>query len=334
MSASSNTITGALPPSSRCTRFSVSAAVRAMTLPVATSPVSDTIATSGWRDERVAGGLALAGHDVEHAGREDVGGDLGEPQRAERRELRRLQHDGVARGERGAELPRRHVERVVPRRDRPDDAERVAAEERRVVLEVLARGAALEEAGAAGEEAPVVDGEVHLELDDRARACRRCCISSRLMVVEVGLDRVGDLVQDLAARSRGVVAAHVVERRRPRPRPRRRRRRASLAGTLASTSPVAGFRTSSVAPLRAARHVPPMKFSVGPSTAPLVVPRRAGRQCHDVALPDRVSAQGIPLRNMCRSRNDFLAHGSAIARASVPHRGPALRPRRDADVAR
>src|SRR5438093_714149 len=48
-SASSKTITGALPPSSRCTRFSVSAAVRAISLPVATSPVSETMRTSRWR---------------------------------------------------------------------------------------------------------------------------------------------------------------------------------------------------------------------------------------------------------------------------------------------
>src|SRR5256885_1927411 len=48
-SASSNTITGALPPSSRCTRFRVADAAFATSLPVATSPVSETIATPGWR---------------------------------------------------------------------------------------------------------------------------------------------------------------------------------------------------------------------------------------------------------------------------------------------
>ena len=54
------------------------------------------------RDQRRAGGLALAGDDVEHAGRQDVGGDLGEPQRGERGELGRLEHHGVAGRERGA----------------------------------------------------------------------------------------------------------------------------------------------------------------------------------------------------------------------------------------
>ena len=80
MSASSNTTTGALPPSSRCTRFSESAAARAMVLPVATSPVSDTIAIFGWLTSAAPAVSPWPEHDVEHAGREDVGGDLGEPQ--------------------------------------------------------------------------------------------------------------------------------------------------------------------------------------------------------------------------------------------------------------
>ncbi len=48
-SASSNTTTGALPPSSRCTRFNVADAAFATSLPVATSPVMETIATPGCR---------------------------------------------------------------------------------------------------------------------------------------------------------------------------------------------------------------------------------------------------------------------------------------------
>ena len=39
---------GALPPSSRCTRFTVSLAVAMIFLPVAVSPVTETMATSGW----------------------------------------------------------------------------------------------------------------------------------------------------------------------------------------------------------------------------------------------------------------------------------------------
>ena len=47
MSASSNTSTGALPPSSRCTRFTVCAAAAAISFPVAVSPVRLTMSTSG-----------------------------------------------------------------------------------------------------------------------------------------------------------------------------------------------------------------------------------------------------------------------------------------------
>ncbi len=43
-SASSNTMTGALPPSSRCTRLSVGAAAAATSMPARTDPVTDTMA--------------------------------------------------------------------------------------------------------------------------------------------------------------------------------------------------------------------------------------------------------------------------------------------------
>jgi hypothetical protein len=51
--------------------------------------------------DRLAGGLAEAGHDLEHARRHArLGGQLCEPQCGERRLLGRLQHDAVAGGER------------------------------------------------------------------------------------------------------------------------------------------------------------------------------------------------------------------------------------------
>ena len=46
-SASSNTITGAFPPSSRCSRLTVPAAISAMCLPVTVSPVIETMRTFG-----------------------------------------------------------------------------------------------------------------------------------------------------------------------------------------------------------------------------------------------------------------------------------------------
>ena len=76
MSASSNTITGALPPSSRW-----------VALEILRRRLGDLVAGAGRagdrhhrrclvRDDRPAG-VAVAADHVEHAGREELGGDLG-----------------------------------------------------------------------------------------------------------------------------------------------------------------------------------------------------------------------------------------------------------------
>ncbi|MCY1301493.1 hypothetical protein D9M70_511070 [compost metagenome] len=48
MSASSKMITGALPPSSMCMRFTLSAVPAMIREPVATEPVRETMRTFGW----------------------------------------------------------------------------------------------------------------------------------------------------------------------------------------------------------------------------------------------------------------------------------------------
>src|SRR5690606_4721302 len=53
-----------------------------------------------------AAGVAVAGDHVEHAGRQELRGDLGEQQGGHGRGVGRLEHDGVARGQRRADLPR------------------------------------------------------------------------------------------------------------------------------------------------------------------------------------------------------------------------------------
>ena len=152
-------------------------------------------------DERDACRLALPAHDVEHAGRQDVGRQLGQAQRGVGRELGRLQHDGVPDGQRRRHLPGGHVERVVPRRDRPDHAERLPPEHRRVARHVLAGGAALEEAARRREELPVVEREVHLELHDRDGLADVLRLDRR-EVLDVALDAAGQLVDGLAALAR------------------------------------------------------------------------------------------------------------------------------------
>ena len=72
-------------------------------------------------------GLAGAGDDVDDA-RRQVGllADLGEEQRGERGGLGRLEHHGVAAGQRRRDLPRQHQQREVPRDDLAGDARAAA----------------------------------------------------------------------------------------------------------------------------------------------------------------------------------------------------------------
>ena len=78
-------------------------------------------------DHPLADDRALAGDDVDDAlGDPGLERELGEPQRRERCQLRRLEDDRVPAGERGAELPAGDVEREVPGDDQPDDAEGLA----------------------------------------------------------------------------------------------------------------------------------------------------------------------------------------------------------------
>ena len=102
MSASSNTMIGALPPSSRCRR-----------LTRVGGDLRDTLAgdrVAGDRDhpdlrvadQRVADVVARARQDVDHAWRQDLGEDLGEGEGGQRRSGRRLEHDRIAGRERRA----------------------------------------------------------------------------------------------------------------------------------------------------------------------------------------------------------------------------------------
>ena len=84
-------------------------------------------------------GVAVAAHDVEHARREELGGDLGHQRGGHRRGVAGLEHDAVAGGERRRELPDRHHHRVVPRRHLADDADRLAPDVGREAGHVLAR---------------------------------------------------------------------------------------------------------------------------------------------------------------------------------------------------
>ena len=78
---------------------------------------------------RLADHRAAAHHQVEHAGRQPgAADDLGERPGAARHEVGGLEHDAVAVGERRRDLPGRDRDREVPRRDEPDDADRLAGD--------------------------------------------------------------------------------------------------------------------------------------------------------------------------------------------------------------
>ena len=149
-------------------------------------------------DQRVidqgGSGLLAAGDDVEHPGREHVSRDLGHQQCAHRGELGGLQHHAVAGGQRRAQLPRRHHERVVPRGDRRDNAERFAAQHRRVALEVLAGPLGLHGPTRAGEEAVAVDRRLDLDADRGDRLAGVAVLDGG-QVIGPGLDRVGEAEQ-------------------------------------------------------------------------------------------------------------------------------------------
>ena len=189
--------------------------------------------------------VVAAGDDVEHALGQELRGDLGQPQRAQRRGRSGLEDDRVAGRQRRADLPDGHHHRVVPRRDLADDADGLAADHRGVALEVLAGRLALHAARGAGEEAQVVDHGrdlVALEGLDRLAGVGRLELGD---LVGALLERVGQLEdrqRALAGRARAPAASKAA--------------RAALTarstsscvelGAWAISSPVAGLRTASV----------------------------------------------------------------------------------------
>ena len=145
--------------------------------------------------ERLAGFDAEAVDDVEDAGGQEVADEVHQHHDAHGRLFGGLQHDAVAGGERGSELPAGHEEREVPRDDLADDAERL--------VEVVGDGVVVDfgdraflGADAAGEVAEVVDGERNVgggRLADRLAVVEGFSEREQLQVL---LHAVGDLEED------------------------------------------------------------------------------------------------------------------------------------------
>ena len=117
-------------------------------------------------DQRGAG-LGAAGDHVEDAVGQVLGRQPRQVQAGERGGGSRLEDHRVPGGQRRADLPHRHHQRVVPGRDLPHHPHRLAAHHRGVPLQVLAGGLALHGPGRAREEAQVVDHERDLVVLER-----------------------------------------------------------------------------------------------------------------------------------------------------------------------
>ena len=143
-SASSSTMLADLPPSSCATRLTVGAALRATSMPARVDPVNDTISDVGMRGERGADRRAVALDEVEDAGRHArLGEDLGDDDRVQRRDLRRLEDHRAAGRQRRRDLGADLVQRPVPRRDERAHPDRLGDDGRRphllLELEALQR---------------------------------------------------------------------------------------------------------------------------------------------------------------------------------------------------
>ena len=196
-----------------------------------------------------------------------------------RRRRRGLEHDRVAGGQRRADLPDRHHQRVVPGRDLADDADRLAADAGRVALDVLAGGLALQVARGAREEAQVVDHDRDLVVLEGLIGLPALAASSCGELVAVLLDRVGELQQRERALAGRGVSHPAVERARGRPPTARStsacasRRR--LGDLLARRGVEDGGRWR---PRRRSTNSPSMKFCSVPAAVVLM-----GRRYHRVA---------------------------------------------------
>ena len=125
-SASANTMFAFLPPSSSVTRFTCRAQPAMIAAAHLGRPGEDDLAHGGGVDEALAHDRALPGDHLEDALRQTgLQRQLGQPQRGQRGQLGRLEHDRVARREGRRQPPAGDRHREVPRHDDPDDAERL-----------------------------------------------------------------------------------------------------------------------------------------------------------------------------------------------------------------
>ena len=134
-SASSNTMNGALPPSSSEIFLIVGATCFISRRPTSVEPVNDSLRTVGFAHISPPIDGASPVMTLSTPGRESRAmRELGERERRIRRRLGRLDDDRAARGERRRDLARDHRAREVPRRDRRADADRLLDDDEAAIV--------------------------------------------------------------------------------------------------------------------------------------------------------------------------------------------------------
>ena len=257
-SASSKTTCGDLPPSSRVTRLRLSAAACATARPVAVEPVNATLSTplcpaSAAPSSRLEPATTLntpSGNPASCSTCANASVDAGECSDGL---TTNVQPGGQARGE----LERHQQQRGVPRRDRADHADRLAAGVDEVVGLVGRDDPALDLVGVPGEVA--VPGAQPLQLADHLPV--ELAVVAHLDPGEpLGVlgDQVGELVH--AARRAGSRSSRPTRRRGRRGRRRRRGRcrRDLPSGIAAHGAPAYGSSEPNVRPSAASTNLPAM----------------------------------------------------------------------------
>ena len=197
-SASAKTMTGFLPPSSKCTRFSVSAPCFMISEPVRLSPTKPIALMSGCSVSALPASspkpLTRFQTPCRQAG---LLGDLDEQASRQRRQFRRLVDDSAAGGERRRDLPGGKHEGRIPRRDDADRADRHAG--RDVDLAFVAQRLAVARLRrAVGEEAEIL-GPAQRRLGHEFQRLPGVHAFDEGDFLGAGDDRVGDFVQQLLA---------------------------------------------------------------------------------------------------------------------------------------
>ena len=178
-------------------------------------------------DQRRAGLRAETGHDVDDAvGHARFAAELGQAQRRERRELRRLEHARVPDGNGGSDLPSRLHQRRVPRGEQRADADRLFAHQRDHLAFPAEKRFAVEERALlalldrAREERAVVGGARNVAVGGLAERFSRVARLERGKLFAVADEQLGQGSQHLGALRNGCARPRPVVEGAPRRRDR------------------------------------------------------------------------------------------------------------------